>query len=70
MDIPAIAQEIAASIMAVCVPGTIPSPTLVPTLVREFTNAYELFELFDISPCERDHQQIADLVGELINKRR
>jgi hypothetical protein len=64
MDIPAIAQEIAASIMAVCVPGTIPSHTL---LVGEFTNAYELF---DISPCERDHQQIADLVGELMNKRR
>jgi hypothetical protein len=64
IDITVIAHEIADAILAECAPGTIPSHTL---MVREFTSAYELF---DISPCERDHQQIADLVGELMNKRR
>jgi hypothetical protein len=60
IDIPALAQEIAASIMAGCSPGAIPSHAL---MLDRFVSAYERFGL---SPSEGQHQQIADRVRALI----
>jgi hypothetical protein len=60
MDIPAIAHEIAASIMAGCAPGAISSHAL---MLDRFVSAYERFGL---SPSEGQHQDIADRVGALI----
>ena len=62
MDIPTIAAEIAASIMASCAPGALPSQRL---MLTKFVDAYGL-----VVPSESDHRRICDLVGALINKRR
>jgi hypothetical protein len=60
MTVRRIAEEIADAILAECAPGTIPTHTL---MLREFANAYELF---DIEPSDDQHRQIAAIVGALI----
>jgi hypothetical protein len=55
-----LANEIAGAVLACLAPGVIPSHAL---LLREFTNAYELFR---VSPSEDDHQRICDRVRALI----
>lgn len=59
MDIPAIAADITAAIMAGCAPGTIPSHAL---MLKVFTDVYEIQGM----PDEDQHEQICDGVRKLL----
>jgi hypothetical protein len=62
MDIPAIAADITAAIMAGCAPGTIPSHAL---MLKVFTDVYEIHGM----PSDSEHQAIAAQVGARIQVR-
>jgi hypothetical protein len=61
MDISTIAAEIAASIMAACAPGMLPTSEM---LLHKFVDVYG-----DVTPTEFEHRRICALVLAQIDKR-